>query len=135
MLALWPTPDDVGVAVTKASRALLVDPIEVQQGVQHNSGNTFAHGRARLYAATALRSLFGDKHTPGAPGNTHFSRMVGGHKNILSMFDRQSYPRWWYREIYDAVKAAIIEAREKTKPEPIVLTMRRKPVPVEKCSS
>lgn len=119
---LWPSKDIIWCAVTAAASRTGAQPEDVLTG--REGQRTY---RARVYAALALRTVFAvdrpPDHSP-VPGNVAFSKMVGGHRAFLTIFDQ----RWrfrelpWFRQwVVDKVVAAIQEAlRPKPSVPPIV---------------
>jgi hypothetical protein len=103
MADLFPTAHQVALAIVAACRETGADPLKIEYvGDQ-------ARGRARLYAAVALRELFSSPD-PGAPGNVSFSRMCGGNKNMLTLFDNQQRRGgnpWWDYYALERVRAAV----------------------------
>lgn len=123
MNLLWPTADDVAYATIAAAREVGIDPLLIA-----SPGDKGRVRQARVYAALALRRAFNTPSTPGGPGNTNFSRMVGGHRNLLTIFDNDTKygVAHWFDEkllerVYLCVKHSVLP-KLVPKPEPIPLT-------------
>ncbi len=112
MDSLWPTADQVAVAIVAAVKSVGLQLYWAELAARQRSGSMDLR-RARIYAAVALRELFDDGAAPGGPGNVSFSRMVGDAKGgLLTAFDNQFRNQgayWFDREKVEAIKAEVLK--------------------------
>lgn len=118
---MFPTADDVAIAIIAASKEVNADPILVASGARRSYGGGFYEiTRARYYAAEALVKVFSPQCSAAAA-----SRMVGVNQrpdggnaavflsNLRQMRKANSI-KWWNNGVFERVVTALERHREKT---------------------
>ena len=111
---VYPSADQVAIAIITASREVGADPIDVvlgngNAGCKEGGGTTqYAISRARAYAAFALRTVFTQC------GAVAIGRMVGSRSpsGLLASLDaqmRNKSLRWWDDKVFMRVASSLTE--------------------------
>jgi hypothetical protein len=104
MTAIFPTADQIAIAVVAASRLFGADPIKVVQGALSKPGAPIPESRARPVATEALRLRFPDARKDG------IFRCLGWpapHGAIVALRTAKT-TKWWSDDLVDEVLGALI---------------------------